>query len=101
MAVRNGQDTISVGDMVDGTGDRRDDPESTCGRTRELFQRGLPLATMLERGPGREVRLFAGGGLAILDRLEQVEYDVFSARPTLSRWAKIALVARTFLGGGR
>ena len=72
-----------------------------CARTRELLQRGLPLATMLDRGPGREVRLFAAGGLAILDRLAQVEYDVFSARPTLSRWAKIALVARTFLGGGR
>jgi squalene synthase HpnC len=71
-----------------------------CGRARELFVRGLPLATMLERGPGREVRLFAGGGLAILDRLQDVEYDVFSARPTLSRWAKVALVARTFLGGG-
>jgi squalene synthase HpnC len=72
-----------------------------CTRTRELFHRGLPLAAMLERGRGREVRLFAGGGLAILDRLQAVDYDVFSARPTLSRWAKVALVARTFLGGGR
>jgi phytoene/squalene synthetase len=72
-----------------------------CKRTRELFHRGLPLAAMLERGAGREVRLFAGGGLAILERLAQVEYDVFSSRPTLSRWEKVALVARTFLGGGR
>jgi squalene synthase HpnC len=72
-----------------------------CARARDLFQRGLPLATMLERGPEREVRLFAAGGLAILDRLQQVDYDVFSARPTLSRWAKIALVARAFLGGDR
>jgi squalene synthase HpnC len=71
-----------------------------CARTRELFVRGLPLATMLDRGPGREVRLFAGGGLAILDRLQAVNYDVFRARPTLSRWAKAALVARTLLGGG-
>ena len=71
-----------------------------CARARGLFHRGLPLATMLERGPGREVRLFAGGGLAILDRLQAVDYDVFGARPTLSRWAKAALVARTLLGGG-
>ncbi len=74
--------------------------EFECARTRELFSRGLPLAAMLEHGRGREVRLFAGGGLAILDRLQAVDYDVFSARPTLSRWAKVALVARTFLGGG-
>jgi squalene synthase HpnC len=70
-----------------------------CARARELFVGGLPLAAMLDRGPGREVRLFAGGGLAILDRLQAVDYDVFRARPTLSRWAKATLVARTLLGG--
>jgi squalene synthase HpnC len=67
-------------------------------RTRALFQRGLPLASMLERGLGREVRLFAAGGMAILDRLEAVGYDAFRARPTLSRWAKMALVARALVG---
>ena len=70
-----------------------------CARTRELFLRGLPLADMLDRNRAREVRLFAGGGLAILDRLEAVGYDAFSARPTLSRWAKAGLVARTLVGG--
>jgi squalene synthase HpnC len=71
-----------------------------CARAHTLFLGGLPLAAMLDRGPGREVRLFAGGGLAILDRLKAVDYDVFRARPTLSRWAKATLVARTLLGGG-
>jgi squalene synthase HpnC len=69
-----------------------------CERTRRLFARGLPLAGMLDRSRGREVRLFAGGGLAILDRLEAVGYDAFTARPTLSRWAKMALVARSLVG---
>jgi squalene synthase HpnC len=69
-----------------------------CGRTRALFERGLALASMLERGRAREIRLFAGGGLAILDRLEAVGYDAFRARPTLSRWAKMGLVARSFVG---
>jgi squalene synthase HpnC len=72
-----------------------------CERTRGLFERGLALADMLARREGREVRLFAGGGLAILDRLVAVEYDVFRARPALSRWAKIALVARTLVGVDR
>jgi squalene synthase HpnC len=71
-----------------------------CARTRALFERGLALATMLDRNRGREIRLFAGGGLAILSRLEAVGYDAFSARPTLSRWAKMGLVARAFVGGG-
>jgi len=70
-----------------------------CGRTRELFERGLALAGMLDRNRGREIRLFAAGGLAILDRLEAVGYDAFSARPTLSRWAKMGLVARALVGG--
>jgi squalene synthase HpnC len=70
-----------------------------CARARALFMRGLPLAGMLDRNRGREVRLFAGGGLAILDRLGEVGYDAFTARPTLSRWAKAGLVARSLVGG--
>ena len=70
-----------------------------CERTRALFERGLPLAEMLPRQQGREVRLFAWGGMAILDRLEQVGYDAFTARPTLSRWAKAGLVVRALVGG--
>jgi len=70
-----------------------------CARTRGLFERGLVLASMLERGRGREIRLFAGGGMAILGRLEAVGYDAFTSRPTLSRWAKMGLVARSLMGG--
>jgi squalene synthase HpnC len=69
-----------------------------CARTRDLFTRGLALASMLDRRTGREVRLFAHGGMAILTRLEAVDYDVFRFRPTLSRWVKVGLVARTLLG---
>jgi squalene synthase HpnC len=69
-----------------------------CARTRALFARGLALADMLDRNRAREIRLFAGGGLAILDRLEAAGYDAFNARPTLSRWAKMGLVARALVG---
>ncbi len=69
-----------------------------CARTRGLFERGLGLAALLDRNRGREVRLFAGGGLAILERLEAVGYDAFTARPSLSRWAKMGLVARSLVG---
>jgi phytoene synthase len=72
-----------------------------CARARALFERGRVLAGMVDGLAGREIGLFASGGLAILDRLEAVGYDVFDRRPTLSRWAKAGLVARGVLFGGR
>ena len=71
-----------------------------CDRARELFARGLPLADMVEPRAGREIRLFADGGLAMLDRLAALDYDVLTTRPTLSRWTKMSLVARSMLMGG-
>ena len=63
-------------------------------RTRELFRRGLPLADQVAGRLGREVRIFARGGLAILDRIAAVDYDVFARRPTLTRAALVRLVLR-------
>lgn len=54
-------------------------------RTRALFARGLGLADLVTGRLRREVRLFASGGLAILDRIEAARYDVLSARPRLGR----------------
>ena len=66
-------------------------------RTRGLFRRGLALADLVAGRLAREVRVFAGGGLAILDRLDAVQYDVFSRRPTLSRAALARVVLRGVL----
>ena len=66
-------------------------------RTRALFRRGLALSEMVTGRLAREVRVFAGGGLAILDRLEAVDYDVFARRPTLSRAAMARVVLRGVL----
>jgi phytoene synthase len=63
-------------------------------RTRALFRRGLGLADLVAGRLKREVRVFAGGGLAILDRLDAVHYDVFARRPTLSRAALARVVLR-------
>ena len=64
-------------------------------RTRELFVRGLALARLVPGRLAREVRLFARGGLAILDRIAAADYDVFAHRPTLTRGD----LARLVLGG--
>jgi squalene synthase HpnC len=63
-------------------------------RARAWFARGLALATLVRGRLRREVRLFAHGGLAILARIEDAGYDVFTRRPTLRRADLLRLVAR-------
>jgi phytoene synthase len=65
-------------------------------RTRDLFHRGLPLADTVTPRLRREVRIFARGGLALLARLEAVDYDVFARRPTLGRADLARIVLRGF-----
>jgi squalene synthase HpnC len=63
-------------------------------RTRGLFRRGTPLADLMPRGLRTQIELFARGGLAILDKIEQQGYDVLTRRPKLSKWDKALLMAR-------
>jgi hydroxysqualene synthase len=63
-------------------------------RTRELFGRGLALAGMVTGRLRREVRLFAHGGMAILDRIEASDYDVLARRPKLGRGDLARLILR-------
>jgi phytoene synthase len=54
-------------------------------RTRAGFASGLALADLVDGRLRREVRLFAHGGLAILDRIAADGYDVLARRPRLGR----------------
>jgi len=60
-------------------------------RARTLMLSGAPLALRLPGRLGWELRLVVQGGLRILDRLEQVDGDVFRQRPQLGPrdWAVI------------
>ena len=53
--------------------------------TREMLRAGAALSTSVGRGLRRDVLMFVGGGLAILRAIERVGYDVFRARPRLSK----------------
>lgn len=62
-------------------------------RTRDLFQRGLPLVELVAPEVQVDVELFVRGGLAVLRKIEQAGYDVWRRRPTLARWEKAALLS--------
>ncbi|MGD0478734.1 MAG: squalene synthase HpnC [Terracidiphilus sp.] len=65
---------------------------------RSLFERGLPLIARVNRDLALDLDLFSRGGLEILRAIERCDYDVLSARPSISRRTKLALALRA-LGG--
>jgi squalene synthase HpnC len=65
---------------------------------RSLFERGLPLISRVNRDLALDLDLFSRGGLEILRAIERRDYDVLSARPSISRRTKLALALRA-LGG--
>lgn len=52
-------------------------------RARSLMLSGAPLALRLPGRIGCELRLVVQGGLRILERIEQADYDIFRHRPKL------------------
>jgi squalene synthase HpnC len=70
-------------------------------RTRELFERGLPLVDRIPSNVRLDVELFARGGLAILNKIERQGYNVWQRRPRLSRLEKALLILKTLGRSGR
>ncbi len=65
---------------------------------RGLLMAGAPLAGMAGQSLGRDVRIFAGGGLSILRAIERVGYDVFRHRPALGSLDYLRLGWRALWG---
>ncbi len=66
-------------------------------RARQWFERGLPLAKLVDHPLAIDIELFTRGGQEILAAIERARYDVLKARPALSRGRKLWLVARAAL----
>jgi phytoene/squalene synthetase len=62
-------------------------------RARALFQQGLPLVKMVNPHLAADLDLFSRGGLEILNMIEEHDYNVLRARPSLSKWRKLRLLA--------
>jgi len=61
---------------------------------RNLFAEGLPLIGMVNRDLALDLDLFSRGGLEILRAIEQCDFDVLSARPSISKVTKAGLALR-------
>jgi squalene synthase HpnC len=61
-------------------------------RAQSLFEQGLPLANMVDRRLSLDLDLFSRGGMRVLEKIRQLDYDVLSARPAISRGERVRLL---------
>ena len=61
-------------------------------RARELFHEGLPLPAMVDRRLALDIDLFSRGGLRVLDKIAEQDYDVLSRRPAISKAERVWLL---------
>jgi phytoene/squalene synthetase len=67
-------------------------------RTRGLFEKGRALVPRIPGALAVDVDLFTRGGLAILKRIEALNYNVLTTRPALGKWTKVWLLGRAMAG---
>src|SRR5579863_554143 len=65
---------------------------------RGRFEEGLALINMVDRALAVDLDLFSRGGIEILHAIERCDYDVLSARPSISKPAKLKLGLRAAAG---
>jgi squalene synthase HpnC len=61
-------------------------------RTQSLFEQGLPLAQMVDRRLALDLDLFSRGGMRVLEKIRERDYDVLSGRPAISRGERVRLL---------
>jgi squalene synthase HpnC len=66
-------------------------------RARDWFRQGLPLIAKVDRELALDLDLFSRGGQEILNAIEKQNYAVLGNRPAISKFRKLALVARAAL----
>jgi squalene synthase HpnC len=66
-------------------------------RARDYFIRGLPLIDHIEGKAKIDIALFSAGGISVLNKIEQQDYDVLTSRPKLSKFEKVRMLASTYI----
>jgi squalene synthase HpnC len=64
-------------------------------RARTMMLSGKPLGSILTGRIGLEMRMIIAGGLRILDKLENVQYDMFRQRPVLKPFDWVIMLSQS------
>jgi squalene synthase HpnC len=57
-----------------------------------FFEEGLPLIKMVNRRLALDLELFSRGGLRVLEKIKQQNYDVLASRPVISKVERLQLL---------
>ena len=69
-----------------------------CDWADSFFTAGRPLVSRVPREFQTDLKLFIMGGQKIVEAIRRIEYNVWSIRPTISRWSKFGLLIKAQLG---
>ena len=69
-----------------------------CDWADSFFIAGQPLVSRVPLEFQTDLKLFIMGGQKIVEAIRRVEYNVWSIRPTISRWSKFNLLIKAQLG---
>jgi len=59
---------------------------------RKLFLEGLPLVKTVDRRLAFDLELFSRGGMRVLEKIEQQDYNVLARRPEISKFERVQLL---------
>jgi len=65
-------------------------------RAEAWLRRGWPLVGQVDPSLRLAVTLFLRGGLAVCEAIQRRDYDVWTSRPTVSKWKKVTLLANSW-----
>lgn len=91
---------VSVDDLRDGRSSERTAAlfKLQVERTKKYFEDGRPLPGMVNGRLAFELRLTWLGGMRILRRIEEQDYNTLKTRPVITGWDKIVLLLRSLIG---
>lgn len=72
--------------------------EFEVGRARGLFDEGEELLDLVDGTLKKDIKLFLGGGRAILDAVEKQGFDTLLKRPKVSKKTKVWLAMKALVG---
>ena len=75
----------------------RDTMRDLVETARGLFLRGLPLPGLVDRRLALDIDLFGRGGMRVLEKIERQDYDVFRARPSISKAERVRLLLASLM----